>query len=81
MWDGNAGLRIQDNGPSIPLSERKRFFDPFDRTLGSEQNSSGLGLSIVQAIANRIGADFNLDFANEAQQAGLIVTVIVPMKQ
>jgi two-component system OmpR family sensor kinase len=76
---GKAELRIQDNGPGIPLAERDRVFDPFYRTLGSEQIGSGLGLSIVQTIAHRIGAEIRLDFADEVQQAGLNVTVIVPM--
>ncbi len=76
---GKAELHIQDNGPGIPLAERDRVFDPFYRTLGSEQIGSGLGLSIVQTIAHRIGAEIRLDFADEVQQAGLHVTVIVPM--
>ncbi|TDK62775.1 ATP-binding protein [Sapientia aquatica] len=76
-----AELRIKDNGPGIPLAERDRVFDPFYRTLGSEQIGSGLGLSIVQTIASRIGAEIHLDFADEALQTGLVATVIVPMKQ
>lgn len=78
--EGKAVLRIQDNGPGIPLAERDRVFDPFYRTLGSEQTGSGLGLSIVQAIASRIGAEIRLDFADEAQQTGLNVTVTFPMR-
>lgn len=78
--DGKAELRIQDNGPGIPLAERERVFDPFYRTLGSGQIGSGLGLSIVQTIAHRIGAEIRLDFADEAQQTGLIATVVVPMR-
>ena len=73
-----AELRIRDNGPGIPLAERDRVFDPFYRTLGSEQIGSGLGLSIVQTIAYRLGAEIRLDFADEGQQTGLIVTVVVP---
>ena len=77
---GKAELRIQDNGPGIPLAERDRVFDPFYRLLGSEQIGSGLGLSIVQTIAHRIGAEIRLDFADETQQTGLNVVVIVPMR-
>ena len=77
---GKAELRIQDNGPGIPLAERDRVFDPFYRTLGSEQIGSGLGLSIVQTIAQRIGAEIRLSFADESQQIGLNVAVIVPMR-
>ena len=78
--DGKAELRIQDNGPGIPLAERERVFDPFYRTLGSEQIGSGLGLSIVQTIAHRIGAEIRLDFRDKAQQTGLIATVVAPMR-
>ncbi|MFL9895801.1 ATP-binding protein [Paraburkholderia sp. RL17-381-BIF-C] len=77
--DGKAELRIQDTGPGIPLAERGRVFDPFYRTLGSEQIGSGLGLSIVQTIVNRIGAEIRLSFANEAKQTGLSVTVLLPV--
>ncbi len=75
---GKARLRIQDNGPGIPLDERDRVFDPFYRTLGSEQIGSGLGLSIVQTIAHRIGAEIRLDFSDLARQTGLSVTVFLP---
>lgn len=71
-------LRIQDNGPGISLAERDRVFDPFYRTLGSKQIGSGLGLSIVQTIVNRIGARIHLDLADVHKQTGLIVTVHFP---
>jgi len=78
--EGKVVLRIQDSGPGIPLAERDRVFDPFYRTLGSEQIGSGLGLSIVQTIANRIGAEIRLDFSDQEKQTGLNVAVIVPMR-
>ena len=71
-------LRIQDTGPGIALSERKRVFDAFYRTLGSGQAGSGLGLAIVQAIANRIGAEIRFDFSDAQRQTGLSVTVLIP---
>lgn len=81
ILEGKAELCVQDSGSGIPLAERDRVFDPFYRILGSEQIGSGLGLSIVQTIANRIGAEIRLDFVDETQQTGLKVSVIVPMKQ
>jgi len=75
---GKAELRIEDTGPGIPLGERARVLAPFYRTLGSEQIGSGLGLSIVQAIADRIGAEIRLEFTDEARQTGLRVTVVFP---
>jgi two-component system OmpR family sensor kinase len=76
---GYAVLRIQDTGPGIPLAERDLVFAPFYRTLGSEQIGSGLGLSIVQTIASRIGAEIGLDFSDAVKQIGLSVTVLIPM--
>ncbi|RUQ33153.1 MAG: two-component sensor histidine kinase [Candidatus Competibacteraceae bacterium] len=78
--EGHAVLLIQDNGPGIPLAERDRVFDPFYRTLGSDQIGSGLGLSIVQTIANRIGAKIRLEFTDQVKEAGLSAIVLIPMK-
>lgn len=78
--EGKVVLRIQDSWPGIPLAERDLVFDPFYRTLGSEQIGSGLGLSIVQTIANRIGAEIRLDFSDQEKQTGLNVAVIAPMR-
>lgn len=80
VQSNHAVLHIQDNGPGIALAERARVFDPFYRTLGSEQIGSGLGLSIVQTIADRIGASVHLDFTHTAQQSGLVVTITVPLE-
>lgn len=76
----NALLNIRDTGPGIPPSERERVFDPFYRTLGSEQAGSGLGLSIVKTIADSMGARVHLDFVNQASQSGLSVTVFIPIE-
>lgn len=78
---GNAVLRIQDTGPGIAIAERARVFDPFYRTLGSEQTGSGLGLCIVQAIAQRLGAQVDLTYSDEAAQSGLCVLVFIALAQ
>ncbi|MBN9476237.1 MAG: two-component sensor histidine kinase [Bordetella sp. SCN 67-23] len=72
-------LRIRDTGPGIPPDERTRVFDPFYRMLGNEQIGSGLGLAIVRAIADRIGAEIRLGYADVSGQSGLHVEVIVPV--
>jgi two-component system OmpR family sensor kinase len=81
MKQGHAILRIQDSGPGIQVAERARVFDPFYRTLGSHQVGSGLGLSIVRAIANRIGAEIELSFSDEVKLSGLRVCVLVPVAE
>ncbi|MGW8307863.1 MAG: ATP-binding protein [Achromobacter pulmonis] len=76
---GFAELRIEDNGPGISLAERERVFDAFYRTLGNTHQGSGLGLSIVQTIANRIGAKIQLDFSDREKQSGLSVAIFIPL--
>jgi two-component system OmpR family sensor kinase len=77
--EGRAVLRIKDNGPGIPLAERERIFDPFYRTLGSDQVGSGLGMSIVKTISDRIGADIELGFSDELKACGLCVCILIPL--
>ena len=77
--EGRAVMRIQDSGPGIPAAERGRVFDPFYRTLGSDQIGSGLGLSIVKAVTDRIGAEIQLAYTDDAHNCGLRVFVILPL--
>ena len=72
-------LTIKDTGPGIPEAEYDRVFDPFYRALGSDQLGSGLGLSIVKAISDRIGAEVRLAFSDSNTQSGLCVSVLIPM--
>jgi len=76
--DGRTSIVVEDNGPGIPEEERARVFDRFYRVLGSGQSGSGLGLSIVQTIATRIGASLILGDAAWNEQGGLRVTVTFP---
>ena len=76
--DREVVLRVCDDGPGIPNEERSRVLDPFYRSLGSNPSGSGLGLSIVNAIAVRYGARVSLSFADEASQSGLCVIVVLP---
>jgi two-component system, OmpR family, sensor histidine kinase TctE len=46
-------LQIEDNGPGIPEAERELIFQPFYRALGTNVDGSGLGLPIVQEIAQQ----------------------------
>ncbi|MGR3890039.1 ATP-binding protein [Pseudomonas sp. 1152_12] len=77
MPDG-VQLQIKDSGPGISLEEQARVFDPFYRSLGTDESGSGLGLSIVKAITERIGARIQLSFTDEHEQRGLCVTVWLP---
>lgn len=70
-------LIVTDSGPGISMADRQRVMDPFYRVLGSNEIGSGLGLSIVQGIAAKMGWHINLAFAHEPSKRGLIVTLII----
>ncbi len=54
-------LRVSDSGPGIPKDERDKIFKRFYRCLGTGTTGSGLGLSIVQRIAEIHNARMELD--------------------
>lgn len=72
---GAVVLSVRDTGAGIAPEERERVFDPFYRVPGSGPIGSGLGLSIVRAVAERIGASVRLDYSDAAQCTGLVVEV------
>jgi signal transduction histidine kinase len=60
--DGHAVLTVANTGPKIPASELERIFQQFQRldsTRTTGANGLGLGLSIVQAIADAHDATIN----------------------
>ena len=54
---GRALLRVVDDGPGIPATERERVFERFQRLEGGGAAGSGLGLAIVKEICARHGAE------------------------
>jgi signal transduction histidine kinase len=59
--NGQAELRVADNGPGIAEKVRKKLFEPFTR--GSEADAPaglGLGLALTRALARAQGGDVEL---------------------
>ncbi len=55
---------VEDEGPGIPESERQRVFEPFVRLEGSRNEltgGTGLGLTLVKAIAEGHGGEVQLE--------------------
>ncbi|HJV61989.1 MAG TPA: sensor histidine kinase N-terminal domain-containing protein [Albitalea sp.] len=54
-------LAVVDSGPGIAPAERERVFERFYRVAGAAGDGCGLGLAIVQEIAQLHGATITLD--------------------
>ncbi|WP_268800981.1 ATP-binding protein [Pseudomonas huanghezhanensis] len=69
-------LSVTDQGPGVDEAARKRLFERF-YSRGNDQGV-GLGLTIVQTVATRLGGTISLD--NEPA-GGLTATLDVPLDQ
>jgi len=62
--DKNYEIVIEDEGPGIPEAEQNRVFEPFVRLESSrneETGGTGLGLTLVKAIAEGHGGAVTLE--------------------
>jgi signal transduction histidine kinase len=57
-------LVVEDDGPGVPPAVRDRIFERFVRGEGDHGSSSGLGLSIVRAVADSHGGSVTLEDAH-----------------
>jgi len=67
---------VTDHGPGIPPEEQARVWERFYRVIGTGETGSGLGLSIVQRIADLHRATVTLATGPDGQ--GLRVEVAFP---
>jgi two-component system OmpR family sensor kinase len=73
---GRALLFIDDNGPGLRPEVLSRVFEPFYRGPEAVGEGNGLGLSIVQKIAERFGGTVTLgNIPADEGRAGLRATV------
>ena len=61
---GEVVLTVQDDGPGVAPELRDRIFERFVRGAGDRGSSSGLGLSIVRAVAESHGGSVVLEDAD-----------------
>lgn len=73
-------LEVEDSGPGVPAGERERVLDPFYRVLGTGEAGSGLGLSIVKTVVDRLGGRMELvDSTRFAQGLKVIIVLNTPI--
>jgi two-component system sensor histidine kinase QseC len=74
---GRDRIIVRDDGPGVDAASRRRLTERFFRVLGQEEGGSGLGLSIVQRIADLHGV--GLAFGPGLEGRGLGVTLEWPL--
>ncbi|WP_460958091.1 sensor histidine kinase [Parasphingorhabdus pacifica] len=82
LRNGEVSLWVTDHGPGIDAAEVDKIFERFNHSSGNERGGAGLGLAIVQAIAEAhhgrvrvlsvpgAGATFVLDLPHTPTEEG-----------
>jgi two-component system OmpR family sensor kinase len=74
LVDGWLEFWVSDSGPGIPIQARARIFQRFGRVdTGRGIRGSGLGLPIVEAIAQAHGGRVTLDSSPNGSRFGILV--------
>jgi two-component system, OmpR family, sensor histidine kinase QseC len=76
LRDGTLLLRVADDGPGIPVTERERMFERFYRGTGrSDARGSGLGLTIVEQAATRLNGRVEIRSGLDGHGCSFVVEI------
>ena len=77
--DGYIRIWVRDSGPGVPHADRDRIFERFGRSVVPQNDEGfGLGLSIVQAIANGHGGSVRVE---DSPSGGALFVLSLPIRQ
>ena len=71
--NGEVVLSVEDDGPGIPAELHDKVFERFFRGAGDRSGSSGLGLSIVRAVAGSHSGTVSLEEPLDGRGARFVV--------
>jgi two-component system OmpR family sensor kinase len=71
--DGLVVLSVEDDGPGVPQNLHDKVFERFFRGAGDQSGSSGLGLSIVRAVAESHRGNVRLEPPLDGRGARFVV--------
>ncbi len=71
-------LSVEDTGPGIPPTERRKVLERFYRIAGTPGEGSGLGLAIVREVVDRHSAELKIDACTD--HGGTCVRITFPKK-
>jgi two-component system sensor histidine kinase KdpD len=70
-------LRVVDHGIGVPVPERERIFEPFQRLGdGGADSGVGLGLAVARGFVEAMGGELSVD---DTPGGGLTFTVSLPV--
>ncbi len=72
MKEGGGVLKVEDDGPGIPETDKEQIFSRFYR-LDHSQSGSGLGLAIVRDIAHEHGATISVRSGANSRGSSFLV--------
>jgi len=72
--DGRVIVRVDDDGPGIPVEEQEQIFEKFGRAVGSSKPGTGLGLFLARSFAEAHGGSLEVDSA-PGEGSGFILTI------
>lgn len=75
--DEKIEVRVKDEGPGISKEDQKRLYQKFQRLSARPtggESSTGLGLSIVKALVEKMGSELRCE-SEEGQSTSFIVTI------
>jgi signal transduction histidine kinase len=75
---GQVMIRIDDDGPGIPVDQQEKVFAPFfrlERSRSRDTGGTGLGLSVARTVARAHGGDVILE---NLPEGGLRATLVLP---
>jgi two-component system OmpR family sensor kinase len=58
---GTARLMVEDRGAGVPVSARRRIFEPFERGEARGSGGAGIGLAVVRQIVTEHGGTVTVE--------------------